>query len=268
MQDTSFEKQFEDMMINENMNLIKHKIMIMSNKGGVGKSTISANLAYELSTQGFKVGLLDVDIHGPSQAKIFNFNNQKLQTDENNKIIPFQPNENLKMVTIAGLLEDENQPLIWRGPLKINIIKQFIINVLWESLDYLIIDAPPGTGDEPLTIAQLINLDGIIIVTTPQDLALLDSKKAINFANKLNIKIFGVIENMSFISCPHCNKIISLFKSENENSYFKKNNIEILESLPFEPDLLKSMEESNPFMKNYKNTSVGKKFKNIINKIL
>ena len=268
MQDTSFEQQFENILIKENMDLVKHKIMIMSNKGGVGKSTIAANIADELSNQGFQVGLLDIDIHGPSQAKIFNLNNQKLKMNEKNKIIPFQPKENLKIVTIAGMLDDENQSVIWRGPLKINMIKQFIMNVLWNDLDYLIIDAPPGTGDEPLTISQIINLDGMIIVTTPQDLALVDSKKAITFARKLNIKILGVIENMSFFYCSNCNQKIDLFKYNNKQSSFKKMGINILGSLPFDPKLLECMDEGSLFMKNYNQTIVGKMIKNIVSEII
>jgi Mrp family chromosome partitioning ATPase len=268
MKDTSFEQQLEDMQIKDNMNLIKHKIMIMSNKGGVGKSTVSSNIAEELSEQGYQVGLLDIDIHGPSQAKIFNLSNKKLMINENEKIIPFQPKKNLKIVSIAGMLENENQPIIWRGPLKINVIKQFITNVLWGKLDYLIIDAPPGTGDEPLTIAQIIpNLTGMIIVTTPQELALLDSRKAIAFAEKLKVKILGAIENMSYLICPQCNQKIDLFKKHNEKNIFEEMNIDILGTLPFEPKLLKSMDEGQSFMKENKETTLGQTIQSIVTKI-
>jgi ATP-binding protein involved in chromosome partitioning len=235
----TFEQQFKDLMINENMNRIQQKIMVMSNKGGVGKSTIAANIAHELSNQGYKTGILDIDLHGPSQGEIFNISNLKLKINQEKKIIPFQIKENLKLVTIAGIIENEQQALIWRGPMKINVIKQFLTDVLWEDLDYLIIDAPPGTGDEPLTIVQLIpNLNGIVLVTTPHDLAILDSKKAITFANKLNINILGIVENMSYFQCPHCLEKTNLFKKKTNNDFFQKSGIEILGSLPFDSNLL------------------------------
>ena len=268
MNDTTFEKQLEEMQIKDTMNSIKHKIMVMSNKGGVGKSSVASNIAVELANQGNKIGLLDIDIHGPSQAKIFNLTKKKLMSDEKGNIIPFEPIKNLKLVTIAGLLSDESQPTIWRGPLKINIIKQFIINVVWKDLDYLIIDAPPGTGDEPLTIAQIIpNLDGIIIVTTPQSLALLDSKKAISFAEKLKVNILGIIENMSYLHCPHCSKKIDLFKSHDDKSIFNEMKIKILGTLPFDAQLLESMDNGNFFMKTNKQTALYQIMQSIVNQI-
>ena len=268
MNETSFEQQFELMQIQNIMDQIKYKIMIMSNKGGVGKSTIAAIIADELASQNKKIGLLDIDIHGPSQAKIFNLNNQKLKTDKNNNIIPFKAKKNLQVVSVAGLLENENQPIIWRGPLKINLIKQFLTNVLWGNLDYLIIDAPPGTGDEPLTITQLIsNLNGLIIVTTPQDLALLDSRKAITFAKKTNTQVLGVIKNMSYVHCPHCEKKINLFKINDIENAIKVMNVNILGSLPFESKLLKCMDKGNSFVKIHKKTNLYQILKNIIHKI-
>jgi Mrp family chromosome partitioning ATPase len=232
----------EEAEINESMGRIKNKIMIMSNKGGVGKSTVSANLAVSLAKKGFKTGLLDIDLHGPSQAQLFGLKDKK-HTMIDDKIQPFRVGA-IKLITTAGLIEDEGQPLIWRGPLKISLIKQFIKDSDWGELDYLLIDSPPGTGDEPLTIGQIVpNLTGVILVTTPQELAILDSQKAINFARKLNVPILGWIENMALMTCPHCGKEISLFAGE--DTLFTKEGIELLGKLPFEPTLLLDMQRKN-----------------------
>ncbi len=268
MQNNNKDQETEKNLIKAVMAKIKCKIMVMSNKGGVGKSTVAANIADELANQGYKVGILDIDIHGPSQANIFGCTGKRLMADENQKIIPFQPKENLKVVTVAGLLESDDQPIIWRGPLKIGIIKQFIKDVLWGELDYLIIDAPPGTGDEPLTIAQIIpDLDGVVIVTTPQDLALLDSRKAIKFANQLHTKIIGIIENMAYMNCPHCNHHINLFRNTNTEDITSKLGIDTLGILPFEPELLSSMDKGVSFMQNHKNSKAAQIFSDIVNKI-
>ncbi len=234
----TLKETFEEKELNEAMDKIKYKIMIMSNKGGVGKSTVAANLAVSLAKKGYKTGLLDIDIHGPSQAQLFAIKNKRHQII-NDKIEPFLIDK-IKLVTTAGLFEDDTQPVIWRGPLKITLIKQFLKDVNWGELDYLLIDSPPGTGDEPLTIAQLLpDISGIIIVTTPQELAVLDSKKAINFARKLNVPILGWIENMAVMTCPHCGKNINLFAGD--NSIFEKESVRLLAKLPFEPTMLLNM---------------------------
>lgn len=234
----------QDNMVEDNKKIaevfshIKNKIMIMSNKGGVGKSTVAANLAVTLAEKGFKTGLLDIDLHGPSQAQLFAIKNKKHQAI-NDKIEPFLVDK-IKLVTTAGLIDDDSQPLIWRGPLKISLIKQFLKDVNWGELDYLMIDSPPGTGDEPLTIGQMVpGLTGIIIVTTPQELAVLDSKKAINFSRQLNVPILGWIENMAYMNCPHCDKEISLFAGD--NSVFKKEGVGLLGRLPFDQNLMQDM---------------------------
>jgi Mrp family chromosome partitioning ATPase len=247
MQEKNFDQELEAIAIKEAMNKIKYKILVMSNKGGVGKSTMSAILAETLSIQGNAVGLLDTDIHGPSQGKIFNIN-ERLQASDEGKIIPFSARANLKVVSTAGILEQEEQALIWRGPKKAGLIKQFIKDVDWGDLDYLIIDAPPGTGDEPLAVAQMIpNLSGIIIVTTPQELAVLDSKKAITFAKELNTKIIGMIENMATLECPHCKKQINLFSGK-ESERAKLMGIDLLGQLSFDPLLLQSIDKGYSFM--------------------
>jgi ATP-binding protein involved in chromosome partitioning len=261
-------KEKED--IKKVMSKIKHTIMVMSNKGGVGKSTISVNIAQTLAAKGYKVGVLDIDIHGPSQGKLLGVETKKIKPTENNKMLPVQVSENIKLITIASLMDDQDTPLIWRGPLKIGILKQFIKDVEWGELDYLVIDAPPGTGDEPLTIAQLLpEMAGIIVVTTPQELALLDSKKAINFIKQLEIPILGLIENMSGFKCPHCAKNIDIFHAGGGKKAAEKMLVDVLGILPFEQALFHSA-ETGTFLndENVKTTRIFKEIvKNIENKI-
>ncbi len=177
--------------------LIKHKIMVMSGKGGVGKSTVSTGLALALAKEGNKVGIMDIDITGPNVPKMLGLENHRLHVDEG-RIHPAEGPEGVKVISMAFLLEAEDTPVVWRGPIKLGAIQQFIGDVEWGSLDYLIIDFPPGTSDEPLTVAQsLQNIDGIVIVTTPQEIALLDSRKSINFAKSLKMNVLGIVENMS-----------------------------------------------------------------------
>ena len=200
--------------IRDNMNRIKHKLIVMSGKGGVGKSTIATNLAYGLATHGFKVGIIDTDIHGPSLGKMLGIEGQYIQpTEKGVKLSPVEVNS-IKVVTMASLMPNTDAPVIWRGPLKMTAIKQFLGDIEWGELDYLIIDSPPGTGDEPLSICQLIpESEGSIIVTTPQDVALIDSRKTVRFSQALKIPILGIIENMSGFNCPHCGAVIDLFKT-------------------------------------------------------
>ncbi len=191
---------------------IKHRIMVMSGKGGVGKSTVSTNLAVALSQEGFSVGLLDADIHGPNIPKMLGI---ELQQVENfgNGMIPVEVFPNLKVISMAFFIGDPDNPVVWRGPLKHSAINQFLGEVEWGDLDFLVVDLPPGTGDEPLSVAHLIkNVDGAVIVTTPQDVALLDSRKAVTFSRMLSIPVIGIVENMSGLECPHCHKEIPLFK--------------------------------------------------------
>ncbi len=176
---------------------IKHKIMVLSGKGGVGKSTVSTGLALALAQQGHKVGILDIDITGPNVPKMMGLDGRKLHV-EAGRIHPAQGHLGVKVISMAFLLEDEDTPVVWRGPIKLGAIQQFIGDVEWGNLDYLIIDFPPGTSDEPLTVAQsLPDIDGMVIVTTPQDVALLDSRKSISFASSLKVPVLGVVENMS-----------------------------------------------------------------------
>ena len=194
------------------MENIKHKILVLSGKGGVGKSSIAVNLAVWLSTQGKKVGLLDIDIHGPSIPKLLNLEDRGV-LPEGDKIKPILYGDTMKIMSIGFLLAKQSDALIWRGPMKHNVIKQFVTDVSWGNLDYLVVDCPPGTGDEPLSMVQLLgNADGAVIVTTPQQLSVVDVKKCITFCRQLNLPILGVIENMSGFVCPHCKNQTDIFK--------------------------------------------------------
>jgi ATP-binding protein involved in chromosome partitioning len=221
----------------KNMRAIKNKIMVMSGKGGVGKSTVAANLAARLADRGHKVGLLDADIHGPSIPKMFGIEDEKPTVDENG-IIPVAVTENLSVMSVALLLPDKDAPVIWRGPAKMGAIKQFLEEVSWGKLDYLIIDLPPGTGDEPLSIAQLIEkVDGAVVVTTPQDVAIVSVRKSIRFAEILEIPVIGLVENMSGIICPHCDEKMELFKRGGAEQAAADFNIQIIGELPLDPKL-------------------------------
>ncbi len=259
--------QQQNEKINKTLSKIKNKFLVMSGKGGVGKSTISVNLAAGLAEKGFKTGLLDVDIHGPDVFKMLNLEGKNVYSD-GKYIYPVEYNKNLKVISIAGLLENSQTPVVWRGPLKTGVIKQFLSDVYWDELDYLVIDSPPGTGDEPLTIAQLIKDTGVIIVTTPQDVALLDIRKSINFCRQLNLKIIGIIENMSELICPYCGNRIKLFKSDGGRKLAEEMNIHFLGSLPFDPEIVNSSDDGTPYIISHKDTEISKKLMNIIDKFL
>jgi len=254
--------------LKQNMSKIKHKILVLSNKGGVGKSSVAINLACFLSEKGFKVGILDADLHGPSVAKMLGFEGKRLQGSPEG-IIPMSVSLNLVAVSMASLIENSDAPLIWRGPLKMMALKQFLGEVQWGNLDYLIIDSPPGTGDEPLSICQLIpELEGGIIVTTPQKIALLDSRKCVNFLKKLKIPILGIIENMSGLKCPHCGKNIDLFKSGGGEKAAKEFKIPFLGKIPIDLNMVNSTDDGKPYIFQYKDSDTAKIFKKIVELII
>jgi len=237
-----------ELLVAQNMEKISAKILVLSNKGGVGKSFIAVNLAVGLSKKGAKVGLLDADIHGPSTAKMLGFENQKISVSENG-FQPYPVNSNLSAISMASFLEDPDMPVIWRGPMKMSALRQFLAEVNWGELDYLVIDSPPGTGDEPLSVIQLIgNLTGAIIVTTPQDIALLDSRKCVNFLRKLSVPVLGIVENMSGFICPHCGNKIDLFKSGGGEKSAKEFEIPFLGKVPFDPKIVESTDNGKAFI--------------------
>ena len=257
-----------DEQLKQNMSKIKHKILVLSNKGGVGKSSVAVNLACSLSEKGYKVGILDADLHGPSVAIMLGFEGKKLQGSLEG-IIPMSVSSNLVAVSMASLIETSDAPLIWRGPLKMMALKQFLGEVEWGNLDFLIIDSPPGTGDEPLSICQLIpELDGGIIVTTPQKVALLDSRKCVNFLKNLNIPILGIVENMSGLKCPHCGKNIDLFKSGGGEKAAEEFKIPFLGKIPIDLNMVDSTDEGKPYISQYKNSKTAQIFNRVVELVL
>ncbi|MDO9541428.1 MAG: Mrp/NBP35 family ATP-binding protein, partial [Kiritimatiellia bacterium] len=196
----------------ERLEQIKHKIIVLSGKGGVGKSTVAVNVAVSLTLAGKRVGLLDVDIHGPSIPKMLDLEDTRISVRDE-IMLPVEK-DGLKVMSIGFLLQNRDDAVIWRGPMKMGVIKQFLKDVDWGELDYLVIDSPPGTGDEPLSVCQLVkNADGAVIVTTPQDVATNDVRKSINFCRQLNLPVLGVVENMSGFVCPKCGELTAIFKT-------------------------------------------------------
>lgn len=230
----------QDAEITERLSHIKNKILVMSGKGGVGKSSIAAYLAVLLAKKGYKVGLMDVDLHGPSIPRLLGLKGSIQPSSISGKAIPVQFMPNMHVISIESLMGDnKDAATIWRGPLKIGVIRQFISDMEWPDLDYLIIDSPPGTGDEPLTVAQTIPDAKALVVTTPQEISLADVRKSINFCRQVKMEILGLVENMSGLTCPHCHQSIDLFKSNGGEIMAKKEGLRLLARLPLEPEVVK-----------------------------
>jgi Mrp family chromosome partitioning ATPase len=216
------------------LNKVKHIIGVMSGKGGVGKSTVSAMLARELKKLGYEVGLMDADITGPSATRLMGITGQRAY-GKDNMIIPVESEEGIKVMSLNLLLEDENQPVVWRGSMLSNCVKQFWNETLWGELDYLVVDMPPGTGDVTLTVMQSIPLSGVIMVSVPQDMVNMIVNKSINMTKLMKVNILGVVENMSYIVCPHCGEKIKIFNGENTQKFLAENGIALLGELPTDP---------------------------------
>jgi Mrp family chromosome partitioning ATPase len=232
------QRRQQDEKIRERLRRIKNKILVMSGKGGVGKSSIAAYLAVALARRGFRVGLMDVDLHGPSIPRLLGLKGA-LGTTAEGKARGVQYLPNLDVISIESLIgENKDAAMIWRGPLKIGVIRQFISDIEWEDRDYMIIDSPPGTGDEPLTVAQTIPDAKALIVTTPQEISLADVRKSINFCRQVNMEILGLVENMSGLVCPYCGKTIDIFKTKGGMLTAKKEGLRLLGTLPIDPQVV------------------------------
>ncbi len=260
--------EIDQQQINARMGQIKHKILVLSGKGGVGKSTVAANLAVSLSLAGKSVGLLDIDIHGPSIPKILNLEDRKLAA-VGSYLMPIPLSANLIVMSIGFMLEDKDNPVIWRGPMKYQMIKQFLKDVEWGQLDYLIIDSPPGTGDEPLSIIQFLeNPDGAIIVTTPQQVALADVRKGISFCRSLSLPVIGVIENMSGFVCPKCGETTNIFKTGGGENMAKEMNVPFLGKIPIDPQIVNACDSGQPYIQQYGGSLAAKAFDKAVEPIL
>jgi Mrp family chromosome partitioning ATPase len=230
----------QERAIKQRLDHIKNKILIMSGKGGVGKSSVAAYLSAALAKRGYRVGLMDVDLHGPSIPRMLGLKGDIRPWGHDGKMLPISYLPNMEVISIEALLgSDKDSAVIWRGPLKGGVIRQFIADIEWKDLDYMIIDSPPGTGDEPLTVAQTISDAKALIVTTPQEISLADVRKSINFCRQVNMGILGMVENMSGLMCPYCGKIIDIFKTEGGRVTAEKEHLRLLATLPFEPEVVK-----------------------------
>ena len=242
-------RESEGLSAAENLKDVKHKLIVMSGKGGVGKSTVAVNLAFSLAKKGRTVGILDADMHGPSVPKMLGLSNLPLGVNDKGRIEPTALTPSLKVISMAFLLRNTDSPVIWRGPVKMGALKQFLEEVEWGMLDYLIVDLPPGTGDEPLSVAQLVPTpDGVIVVTTPQDVALLSVRKSINFVKAVGLRPIGLIENMSGMKCPHCGKDIKLFDDGGAEKAAKELDIPLLGCLPLSKAIATSGDSGVPFV--------------------
>jgi Mrp family chromosome partitioning ATPase len=257
----------QDLTIQSSLEKIRHKLMVMSGKGGVGKSTIAANLAVALSNRGLKVGLMDIDLHGPSIAGMMGLSGL-LDVVDGKFAQPKAFSENLKVVSMASLMQDENQAIIWRGPAKIGAIRQFISDVKWDSLDYLVIDSPPGTGDEPLTVAQIIPDARAIVVTTSQEISLADVRKSISFCRHVNMQVLGVIDNLGTFTCPHCGQPVDLFKKGGGKATAKLMSVPFLGTVPFYQDVVKACDEGRPVMSRQGDSDFHRAFEAVVDKIV
>ena len=267
MRERTEEEQLLDQQLEENLSKIKHTIVIISGKGGVGKSTVAANLSLALAGDHERqVGLLDADIDGPNIPKMLGVENSNV-TGFNNRFIPVNIKPNLAVISMAFFLPDRDSPVIWRGPLKSGAIKQFLGQVDWGILDYLVVDLPPGTGDAPLSVAQLIkNVSGVIVVTTPQDVALLDSRKAVTFARKLQMPVMGILENMSGFACPHCGKEVNLFKIGGGENAAREMGVPFLGRVPLDPRIVESGDSGTPFVEACPDSPAAEAFLKIVEK--
>ena len=249
---------------NNPKNNIKNVIGVMSGKGGVGKSTISVMLAKELSEKGYKVGIMDADITGPSVVRLLGIDkNERAYGNKEKEIFPVEK-DGIKVISLNLLIEDENQPVIWRGSLLSNCVNQFWLDVIWGELDYLVIDMPPGTGDVSLTIMQSIPLSGVIMVSVPQSMISMIVTKSINMAKRMGINIYGIVQNMSYILCPHCNERIDIHNQDEINEILEKNDIKLLAELPTTKGVGNI---SNDGFKNIENI-IKEQFSNILKEII
>lgn len=260
-------KEEQDAAVQGSLQKIKHKLLVMSGKGGVGKTSTAVNLAIALAQKGANVGIMDVDLHGPDVPRMLGLDGL-LDVNADNKLEPMKYSDHLHVVSIEALSVSKDEAIIWRGPIKYSAIRQFIGEVEWGNLDFLVIDSPPGTGDEPLTVAQTITDAKAIIVTTPQEVSLADVRKSINFCKTVKMDIFGLIENMSGLACPHCGEMLDLFGSGGGEKTAKALSIDFLGKIPFDPRVVSCGDSGASFIDRYKDSPVTEAFSRIAEKLM
>ncbi len=263
---TSAAHALQNELISSTLKRIKYKIFVMSGKGGVGKSSVAVNIAAALADKGFKVGILDVDIHGPSVPHLLGITGQ-LEVERGNLVVPKKVNENLHVVSMESLLKDPDQAVLWRGPMKTSAIRQFISDVQWGDLDFLVVDSPPGTGDEPMTVLKTIPESLAVVVTTPQEISLADVRKAINFLQYAKANIMGVVENMSGLICPHCKEHIDLFKKGGGEQLAEKYGLPFLGAIPLDPTAVVAADLGKPVVLLEEDSPAKTAFKDVADKI-
>jgi ATP-binding protein involved in chromosome partitioning len=254
-------------VLDHSLSRIRNKLLIMSGKGGVGKSSVSSNLAVQLGAKGFRVGLMDVDLHGPSIAGMMGLSGM-VDITEQRQMVPKAFNGNVKVISMQSLLRDRDQAVIWRGPAKNAVIRQFISDVKWDELDFLVIDSPPGTGDEPLSVVESIPGARAVIVTTPQEVALSDVRKSINFCRTVQMNILGLIENMGPFTCPCCRETISPFSAGGGEKMARDEAIPFLGSLPFDPAVVKACDTGAPIIANDSDSEFSKALSRSVDRII
>lgn len=265
--DAQTQRDHMDRRLAHSLSAIDHRIAVMSGKGGVGKSTVAVNIAVALAMDGARVGVLDADVHGPDVPKMFGLDAQRLEV-RSAGLKPLIGIDKVKLMSMAFLLPNADTPIAWRGPMKHTLFQQFLADVAWGELDYLIIDLPPGTGDEPLSIAQLLGKPlGAVVVTTPQDVALLDSRKSVVFAKTLEMSVLGIIENMSAFSCPHCGERIDLFKTGGGRKAAVELGVPFLGSIPMDPMVVQGGDSGFPLVSMCPDSEASRAFRRLAGQI-
>lgn len=258
----------QELQIRTTLDRIKNKILVMSGKGGVGKSTVSVNLGIGLANKGYKVGLMDVDLHGPDICRMLGLTGRMEDPrTKDGKMPPMRYGDNLKVISLESMLENRDDPIIWRGPLKNQAIRQFVSDVDWGELDYLVIDAPPGTGDEPMAVAHTIKEAKALVVTTPQQIALADVRKSVNFCKHVKMEVLGVVENMSGFVCPHCNKGVDIFKTGGGEQLASDFNIPFLGRIPVDPHVVMAGDAGRPYLSSGGDSPAIRAFQEVLDNV-
>jgi Mrp family chromosome partitioning ATPase/predicted Fe-Mo cluster-binding NifX family protein len=262
------QEQDQDAKLRRSLQRIRNKLVVLSGKGGVGKSSVATNLAVGLARQGQKVGLMDVDVHGPSIPRLLHLEGSKPNAVEEG-LIPIKWGDNLSVISLGFFLPEKNDSVIWRGPVKMKLIQQFLEDVIWGDLDYLVIDCPPGTGDEPLSVMQLLGTDAQgVVVTTPQDLAVDDVRRSVNFCAQTGNPVLGLVENMSGLKCPHCGENVDVFASGGGERLARETGVSFLGRIPLDPEVVRNADQGRVTMAEDANTPAADAYREIVSTIL